>query len=54
MIISGAKCDVCGEVQYFHIHYGSVNTKKFLREEGWSFGKTDKCPNCSGKKKVEV
>lgn len=49
-VVSGAKCDICGSTHFYDTHYGKVNTKSFLRKEGWSFGKVDRCPNCSGKK----
>jgi hypothetical protein len=49
MIYAGAMCDKCGKsVEYNHV--GKTHIRRWLREEGWSFGKRDLCPNCRKKR----
>lgn len=45
-IIASAICDQCGRKASYN-HVGKTHIKRWLREEGWSFGKKDLCPICN-------
>lgn len=48
MILSVVQCDLCGN-QIAYRHYGKTHIIKWVREKGWSVGKTIKCPKCKTK-----
>lgn len=43
-------CDVCKDT-YDWGFINAVEGKRELREQGWTFGKLDKCPECAGPQK---
>lgn len=50
MVYSGIKCDKCGAMLQNSTFVGTVLTRKWEREDGWSVGKQDLCPVCRKEK----
>ena len=45
----GHRCDVCGTTYEYPWNVNTNSKKvlmKWVREDGWSFGKRDLCPSC--------
>lgn len=53
MIYAVVECEKCGAKKWYD-HIGKTHLKRWLREEGWSFGKTIKCPKCNSKDSQNV
>jgi len=52
MFLCGVKCDTCGEVLWWGVHYAKKWLIKWVRQEGWAVSnKKITCPKCrkSGK-----
>jgi len=56
-IISGAECDACGRVSYFHEHSHKGDMIDYYRRAGWSITKKTgeieraNCPDCKKNRK---
>lgn len=58
VMIYGLSCDVCGRcISWKTENLETVSwnrTRTRAKKEGWTFGKQDKCPNCSQKKRRDA
>ena len=48
-IYASIQCDHCGK-EWRWPHIGKTHVIRWAREDGWSIGKTIKCPDCKKKK----
>lgn len=50
-IFTGVQCDKCKREHAWDVHLGKLHLIAWAREDGWSHGKQDLCPNCKRKQK---